>query len=162
MLKTHLQELEVQEFIDFTQTEPDMWKCYCEILITKEGKVILARPSHQIALLNYEADMQGRDLDIVVDEFPYTAAPESYVVDKRQIIAVWYTAVLVSSNGISDSQKETLDKLVYYNLIHDQYRTDETNEYHLFQEREKMGVHDSTLGEMKKMLSSVEWRNINE
>ena len=127
----------IDQFIELTKRNPDNWKGYCEILIDNDGSVILARPSHQEALIQYYCDKENITRDQAVESIPISYSPLHFIVDKYNIISVWYNSIIYSYDNMNYKQKHVLDKLLYHHLISSSvlYNQQATREYRLYLER---------------------------
>lgn len=129
------------EFIKFTQSESEKnnWLYYCEIIILDNGKIMLARPSHQLAVEKYFFETQN---EMNYDEFneimlEYVLSPTDFIIDKLGIICVWYDYIRASNHrGINRFQFITLKKLDKAGLINFN-NVLSTSEYHFYLNRKK-------------------------
>lgn len=128
----------IDQFIELTKRNPDDWKGYCEILIDNDGSVILARPSHQEALIQYYCDKENITREEMMKLFPIEYSPSHLIIDKYNLISVWYMCIIYSYNNINDNQRNTLDILTDNHLIlpSDKINQCPTREYRLYLERE--------------------------
>ena len=122
----------IEEFIELTKKNPDEWNHYCEIIIDNDGQVLLARPSHQICLLQYYCDKENVKMEDVEEYIPREFSPEHFIVDKYDLISVWYESILSSSKGPNEAQLKSLELLKENKLIVSKYLVAKTNEYHLY------------------------------
>lgn len=128
----------IDQFIELTKLNPDNWKGYCEILIDNDGSVILARPSHQEALIQYYCNKENITRDQAVESIPISYSPLHFIVDKYNIISVWYMCIIYSYNNMNNDQRNTLDILADNHLILPSDEIDQypTREYRIYLERE--------------------------
>ena len=128
----------IDQFIELTKRNPDNWKGYCEILIDNDGSVILARPSHQEALIQYYCNKENITRDQAVESIPISYSPLHFIVDKYNIISVWYMCIIYSYNNMNNDQRNTLDILADNHLILPSDEIDQypTREYRIYLERE--------------------------
>ena len=122
----------IEEFIELTKKNPDEWNHYCEIIIDNDGQVILARPSHQICLLQYYCDKENIKMENIEEYIPREFSPVHFIVDKYDLISVWYESILSSSKGPNEAQLKSLGLLRKNKLIAPGYLVAKTNEYHLY------------------------------
>ena len=88
------------------------WINYCEVIIDREGKIIIANPSHVEAMLK----LTGRTREDVYNEMPVDASPIHWFVDYLGYISVWNSFQL-SPKKITFQQYETLEQLEINNFI---------------------------------------------
>lgn len=65
----------IEEFIELTKKNPDEWNHYCEIIIDNDGQVLLARPSHQMCLLQYYCDKENIKMENIEEYIPREFSP---------------------------------------------------------------------------------------
>ena len=128
----------IEEFIELTKKNPDEWNHYCEIIIDNDGQVILARPSHQICLLQYYCDKENIKMENIEEYIPREFSPEHFIIDKYNLISVWYMCIIYSYNNMNNDQRNTLDILADNHLILPSDEIDQypTREYRIYLERE--------------------------
>lgn len=128
----------IDQFIKLTKQNPDNWKGYCEILIDNDGSVILARPSHQEALIQYYCDKKNITREEMMKLFPIEYSPSNLIIDKYNLISVWYMCIIYSYNNMNNDQRNTLDILADNHLILPSDEIDQypTREYRIYLERE--------------------------
>ena len=123
----------IEEFIELTKKNPDEWNHYCEIIIDNDGQVLLARPSHQMCLLQYYCDKENIKMEDIEKYIPREFSPVHFIVDKYDLISVWYASILSSSKGPNEAQLKSLELLRKNKLITPGYLImTKTNEYHLY------------------------------
>lgn len=132
-----MKKLTINQFLHIAKMDPDSWKGYCEILIDNDGFIILARPSHYEALLEYYCNKENITRDQAVENIPISYSPLHFIVDKYNIISVWYNSIIYSYDNMNYKQKHVLDKLLYHHLISSSvlYNQQATREYRLYLER---------------------------
>lgn len=108
-------EFTIDEFIKLTKTYPDSFICYCEVIMTSIGKIILASPSHQIALRNHCKNLDLSQLDddrlfINYHEYEY-----EYLCRRSKCLLIWYN----NQKGykVNRFQRYSLRKLIDAGLI---------------------------------------------
>lgn len=146
----------IEEFIELTKKNPDEWNHYCEIIIDNDGQVILARPSHQICLLQYYCDKENIKMEDAEEYIPREFSPEHFIIDKYNLISVWYESILSSYRGPNEAQLKSLELLKENKLIIPEYLMDKTNEYHLYLYRKNNGL---LMDEVKIPEGFVETKN---
>lgn len=110
--------LKRKQFLQLVKQEPHRWYHYCEIVITRGGRIILAIPSHQQCLLNYFYKKERVDSEWYKRNISTRLSPNDFVIDKYGLISVWYDFIVYSKEkGISKAQMETLNMLKDNNLI---------------------------------------------
>ena len=129
----------INEFIELTKQEPLNWINYCEIILTVTGKVLLARPSHTQAIINYEKELLGKTDDDIRNEIPNMCLPLEWFVDKNNFVAVWYCGYMYPSKGLNRFQKRSIKLLEDNGLIqkYNQYNM-VANEYTLHLKRKEL------------------------
>lgn len=106
------------------------WKKYCEIIITRGGRIMLAVPSHQYCLLNYLYEKEHVDDEWYRNNISTRLSPTHFVVDKYGLISVWYDNIIYSKEkDISKAQMETLNMLRDNDLLSDNCIKEPTLEY---------------------------------
>lgn len=107
-------EFTIDEFIKLTKTYSDSFICYCEAIMTSIGKIILASPSHQIALRNHYKNLDLSQLDdrlfINYHEYEY-----EYLCRRFKCLLIWYS----NQKGykVNRFQRYSLRKLIDAGLI---------------------------------------------
>lgn len=59
-------KMSCEEFIFLTRSEPENWINYCEVLMTREGDIIRAVPSHQEAIIEYVSIIENTSTECVM------------------------------------------------------------------------------------------------
>lgn len=133
-----LNTMTCDEFISLTRREPLNWINYCEILVTKSGQIILARPSHQEACIHYAMEVEHKTRSEIECELREEClCPSDFYVDKYGLICVWYECIL-TSDSIYRFQQHTLDKLVAEGLISKRCGRVISSEYRNYLERKEL------------------------
>ena len=133
-----MESMSILEFIEYTKKNPDKFICYCEIMITPTGSIILCRPSHQETVLKYVMEKENKTREELSNSIPMWCSPLSFLIDKYGLIAVWYDFYIGSKcHGVNRFQKRTIDLLTKNGLV-DFTEHNLTNEYGLYLEREKL------------------------
>lgn len=111
--------LTVDEFIKFTESEPDNWINYCEINMLPNGRVFLARPSHRESIIQFVMEKEGKTrTDIQFEMTKDLLSPTSFYIDKYKLVAIWFNYILHSrESGLTDEQELALSKLEAAHLI---------------------------------------------
>jgi hypothetical protein len=124
------------DFLVYTKIHPMEWIHYCEIIIDPNGAIILARPSHQEAVIEYAATINEVDREAILADIGLEFSPFHYLIGKYGLVAVWYGFGIYSNyKGLNQFQKHTLDILKKNNLISQEFELSPTNEYNLSIER---------------------------
>lgn len=108
----------ISSFIKYTKKHPLDWINYCEILIDSDGSVILARPSHQEALIRYCMKKYSLSRKDFLDTIPIWCG-NGYIVEKENLICVWYNALLLPKDilELNSLQRNTIKNLEDAGLI---------------------------------------------
>ena len=108
----------ISSFIKYTKNNPLDWLNYCEILIDSDGSVILARPSHQEALIRYCMKKYSLSREAFLNTIPIWCS-NNYIVEKENLICVWYNALLLPKDisKLNFLQRNTIKKLEDAGLI---------------------------------------------
>ena len=85
---------------------------YCEALISKEGLVAYAVPSHQQAALN----TTGLTIEEARTLIPSSASPMHWALEYSEMIAVWFNSIIFIPS-ISEKAKESLKLLTINKVI---------------------------------------------
>lgn len=105
---------------------------YCEAIIFPDGTIEYATPSHQQKLIS----ISGKSMDELMSIMPIWAAPNEWLVEYLNCIAVWYDYYIYSN--INTKQKHTLDMLKKHNIISLYSKCYETHEYTKCEELKKL------------------------
>lgn len=132
-----MKKLTIGQFLHITKMDPNSWRGYCEILIDNDGSIILARPSHQEALLEYYCNEENITRDQALKNIPIEYSPAHFIIDRYNIISVWYNGIIYSYSNMNDKQRYVLDTLLDHHLISSNalYNQQPTKEYRLYLER---------------------------
>ena len=87
---------------------------------------------------------------------PREFSPVHFIVDKYDLISVWYESILSSSKGPNEAQLKSLELLKENKLIMPEYLMGKTNEYHLYLYRKNNGL---LMDEVKIPEGFVETKN---
>lgn len=98
-----MERLEVAEFL---LKYKKIWINYCEIIIDKDGKIIIANPSHIEAMLR----LTKRNREDIYNEMPITASPIHWFVNYLEYVSVWNN-FQICPKSLTLSQYETLQIL---------------------------------------------------
>lgn len=131
------QILKPDEFLAVTKMNSDMWIGYCEILIFPDGNISLARPSHTETVFSYYEKKNHVTRDEISKEIPEYCSPLHYIIEKENLVSVWYQFIICSEN-ITPKQEKTLKFLVNHELISDKYVRTYSHEYSLALARQNM------------------------
>lgn len=100
------------EFLEFYEKYKDKWINYCEIIIDKDGKIIIAEPSHTEAMLK----LTGETRENIYNKMPIIASPIHWFVKYLKYISVWYNFQLIPEK-LTLAQYETLELLEKHGFI---------------------------------------------
>lgn len=135
----------VEKFINYTKRHPLKWINYCEILIDSDGSVILARPSHQEALIKYCMKKYSMTREDYLDTVPMWCG-NSYIVEKENLICVWYRELLLPKKilELNNFQLHTIEKLEETGLIMPRNSRQDSvaNDYSCYLYRKSLGIED--------------------
>lgn len=70
------------------------WYNYCEVIITQDGSVFEAVPSHTIWLEEYAQLALGLTRQQLSDEIPRIASPIHWIVERCKLLSVWYGFII--------------------------------------------------------------------
>ena len=70
------------------------WYNYCEVIITQDGSVFEAVPSHTIWLEQYAQSVLGLTREQLSNEIPVIASPIHWIVERCKVISVWYGLII--------------------------------------------------------------------
>ena len=98
-------------------------KDYCEAVITKDGLVTDAVPSHMYCIIA----LTGRDKDYLDSKMPMFSAPLEWLISYSGVVSVWYNSFIYHT--LSDEQKKTLLKLQQSGVLARYIIGSYTNEY---------------------------------
>lgn len=133
-----LMKYRIHDFIDKVKTEPMKWINYCEILLDPIGNVILISVSHQETAIQYMCDKESITRNDIIDIIKVDLCdPLEFIVDKHNLVAVWYECYM-HSNRINRLQKRSLEILKENNLIRHTPKVSEVDEYRRYIYRHKM------------------------
>lgn len=99
-------------FEEFNKEYKSKWINYCEIIIDKEGMIIIANPSHTEAMLR----LTGETRDIIYKKMPIYASPIHWFVKYLEYVSVWNKFQLIPET-INIFQMKTLELLEYNGFI---------------------------------------------
>lgn len=110
--------MNIYEFIEITRKEPMSWIQYCEIIIEPTGNIILARPSHEQAIVAYAMKKENKTRDEIYAELLSDCClPVEWFVDKYKLIAVWYSGYMCHIKGPNRFQKKVIELLQKEGLV---------------------------------------------
>lgn len=98
--------MEHLDFSEFLLKYKNKWINYCEIIIDKDGKIIIANPSHTEAMLK----LTGETKEIIYNKMPIYASPIHWFVKYLNYVSVWFNFQLIPEN-LTFAQYETLNLL---------------------------------------------------
>ena len=103
---------------------------YLEAIITKDGTVHYAVPSHQEKLVEIYCKERNINRDELLKLIPLTEAPDSWIINELGVIEVWYDFVKQPID-ITNEQRDSLKLLRMKGCISPAYNTYEVfkNEY---------------------------------
>lgn len=130
------------QFINYTDENKLEYTGYCEVLIDRDGSVILAIPSHTEAIINYIAKKEEKTNKEIKNAISGVCLPLEWCVDKYGIIAVWHNGYIYPTyKKITKRQSKTLKLLRKHKLINDTFNKPAT-EYGNFLKRKAKGIED--------------------
>lgn len=110
--------MSIYDFIDYANKNPLKFIDYCEIIINEYGGVLMARPSHIEAAVQYIMKKEKLSRKEVFNNIPNECSPLEWIVDKYGLIAVWYSGYIYSAyKKINRAQKKTIKELMRHSLI---------------------------------------------
>lgn len=110
--------MSIYDFIDYANKNPLKFIDYCEIIINEYGGVLMARPSHTEAAIQYIMKKEKLSRKEVLSNIPNECSPLEWIVDKYGLIAVWYSGYMYSTyKKINRAQKKTIKELMRHLLI---------------------------------------------
>lgn len=110
-------KMSCEEFIFLTRSEPENWINCCEVLMTREGDIILAVPSHQEAIIEYVSIIENTSTECVKDFLRNEyLLPTEFYAGKYKVISVWYD-YMIRSEDITSSQNDSINMLKAEGLI---------------------------------------------
>lgn len=104
------------EFINYVGENKDNFNGYCEILIDSNGLVIIATPSHQVALVDCSVEDSQYTKYQIWDIVPNECDPTTYLSDRFNYVVVWYNGIIVPYD-VNMEQIETINLLMSNNII---------------------------------------------
>ena len=93
--------MNVDEFNTYIIKNKEFFIEYCECLIFDDGNIMMAVPSHEMALMKYmihkecPEKINGDPYMICNELIPYGCSPLHYIADKYNIVVVWYNSILI-------------------------------------------------------------------
>ena len=79
-------------------------------------------------------------MENIEEYIPREFSPVHFIVDKYDLISVWYESILSSYRGPNEAQLKSLELLKENKLIMPEYLMGKTNEYHLYLYRKNNGL----------------------
>lgn len=130
----------ILEFIEYTKQHPYEWLNYCEVVILRNGTIMLARPSHQESIIQYIIELENTTREDINSLMASDLlSPMEFYVDKYGLVAVWNNTLIAScSKKLNRFQKNTVSKLVNSGLILKNYDIRYTKEYMNFLYRQSL------------------------
>lgn len=129
----------VYEFIEYTKQHPLDWINYCEIVVLPNGMIVLAKPSHQEAVIQYAMKKENKTKSQLMGFLMGDIlSPIQFFVDKYSLLAIWYNQILTGSNGVNRFQQHTINELKRSGLLSESIFTYDTKEYKNYLERRKL------------------------
>jgi hypothetical protein len=101
---------------DFLAEYKRKWINYCEIIILKNGNIILANPSHTERMLK----LTGEDRNDIYERMPIVASPIHWLVDYTKNISVWHQFQILPED-VTEEQLKTLSLLESEKMIKKNY-----------------------------------------
>lgn len=123
----------------------DSFRSYFEAILYPNGEIELARPSHQETLVRYFYKKEGIDSkEELIKLIPLAYNVSSFIIDKYKCVSIWYNQILYSASGLTDIQKEILERMKNDGLIDKsaQHRlTAEYSHYLYYQDKYDLLTH---------------------
>lgn len=116
-------KLSVYEFLK--EREKDPWYNYCEIMLTEQGLILYANPSHNEVIVNYCKNKYDKDIP---SNIPILCSPTHYLVEKYNLVLVWHNCILCSDK-LTRRQLNTINILKRHKFISSNYETVISKEY---------------------------------
>lgn len=88
------------------------YKCYCEIIITPEGDIHYANPSHIYKLIA----LTGESENEINNKMPTSASPIHWLVEYTECCAVWYDYLIMPFN-YTETQVSVIKELMKNNIL---------------------------------------------
>lgn len=126
-----MKKFTIDKFITYTKANPTRWINYCEVLMTAEGDIILARPSHAEAAIQYAAELEHTPVDEIKNFLrKEMLSPVEFYAGKYRLIAIWYDCVVTDAlYGYNDYQIDSFNKLKDAGLIRAEQQIITSREY---------------------------------
>jgi hypothetical protein len=125
----------IHEFVNYHNSK---YIDYCEILISNDGSIQYAIPSHQLKLMELYGvprdqlyDNKGKEYNELLNTIPLSANPTYWLGDYMNCTIVWYNMVLFPFNYTKD-QIDVVNILKDNNILSDDISLDIIKEYHHF------------------------------
>lgn len=121
---------------DFVVMHNNKHKYYCEAIIRPNGQITYAEPSHLMKLQTIwgvpaEQLYDGGPVrDKLAAMMPRLASPVHWLAEVLNCVIVWYNAVIFPPN-YTDSQMESIKKLIANGCISDHLSLEVTMEYQI-------------------------------
>lgn len=111
-----METLDIFEFVSYAKNNPLSFIRYCEIILSPHGKVIIIDPSHTETAIKYAMEKDHCTRQDIIDEMPTTCYPIEWLVDKYNLVAVWYSGYMYCSK-FNRFQKRSINILIKNGLI---------------------------------------------
>ena len=122
--------MKIKGFIKHVKMHKDQFVCYCEILISPEGEIVFANPSHTEALIRIAQEAFDTDREGIRNMIGAEFLPMHYLIDRLGYISVWYNMATTPLH-ITDEQVECLRELKKEKIISADLHVQFTHEYQL-------------------------------
>lgn len=140
--------MKVEEFIKLHHPEngSESWISYCEAIITKDGEIYEAVPSHERKLIELMAYTLEVDEENIIHCIKPDSSPAHYIISRMKYVSIWYDFGIAYA-GYLDNPRivDVLEKLEKSGLIapfsYMNYQM--TTEYHLQRYKERHGWYEN-------------------
>lgn len=128
----------INDFIKYLKDHKDQYRNYLEIIISPLGKVYLATPCHQEALVIIGALINKVSVKEYKQSIPKYCSPIHWVVSKEKYISVWYDHIIIPENKITRFQRRVLQILQREGFLSKTIKEEKTNEYQRYLKRKEL------------------------
>ena len=129
--------MKIKGFIKHVKMHRNEFIGYCEILISPEGEIIPAVPSHNEAMITIAQKIFDTDREGIQKMIGVEFMPLNYLIDRTGYICIWYD-FMTTPLHITDKQIEALKELRKEKIISPCIDISYTNEYQLSEWRKSV------------------------
>ena len=133
--------MNVYEFIQYVDQNKEKFIKYCEIIITDNGIIEFAHPTHSISIVREASKKNKISVEEYKNSIPKSCSPLHWVTCKEKFIGVWYNYIIVPQK-INRIQKKVLDLLSENGIIDKYYTKEISKEYENYLYRKKLGIEE--------------------